>query len=119
MENHRNQKAGSAIIAGVLFITFGIILLVHTIGGVDIVPTWLISWPMVLIVLGVISGVKHKFKKAGAYLFIAAGLAFLAGKINPHLFSGELVIPAVLVGMGLYLIIGKHQKCSLGSHPEA
>lgn len=119
MENQRNQKAGSGIIAGILFIAFGTILLVHTLGGADIVPAWLISWPMVLIVIGVISGVKHNFKKAGAYLFIATGMAFLAGKINPHLFSGPLFIPAALLAMGLYLIFGRHQKCSLGSHPES
>jgi len=113
----KNQRAGAGMIAGILFIAFGIILLVHTLGGVNIVPGWLISWPMILIVIGVISGVKNNFRKAGAYLCIATGLAFLVGKINPDAFSGQLVIPAVLLAIGLYLIFGKHEKCSLGSHP--
>lgn len=104
------------MIAGILFIAFGIILLMHTLGAVDIVPGWLISWPMILIVIGVISGVKNNFRKAGAYLCIATGLAFLAGEIDPLLFSGELVFPSILLAIGLYLMFGKHRKCNLSSH---
>jgi uncharacterized membrane protein YqjE len=63
MENQKNQRAGSGMMAGVLFITFGIVLLVQTLWGVNIVPDWFISWPMILIVIGVISGVKNKFGK--------------------------------------------------------
>lgn len=110
-----NQKVRTGMIVGILFILFGIVLLMHTLGAVDIVPGWLISWPMILILIGVISGVKHNFRNAGAYLFIAIGLAFLAGEIDPYLFTGKLVFPAILLAIGLYLILGKHQKCKLSS----
>lgn len=119
MENQENQRASSGMIAGVLFIAFGAILLVHTLGYANIVPGWLISWPIILIVVGIINGVKYNFKRPGAYLCISTGLAFLAGKINPEVFSNQLVIPAVLLAIGLYLIFGKHQKCCLGSHSRA
>ncbi|WP_407428289.1 LiaF transmembrane domain-containing protein [Arcticibacter sp.] len=112
-----NQRAGSGI-AGILLIAFGTLLLVHTLGGSNIFPGWLISWPMILISIGVISGVKNHFSKAGPYLCIATGMAFLASKINPSIFSVELVVPAVLLAIGLYLLFGKHRKCDLGSHSE-
>lgn len=118
MENQVNKKTRSGMIVGILFIAFGLMLLMHTLGLSTIVPAWLISWPMILIVIGLVSGVKHKFRKAGAYLCIATGLAFLAGEINPHMFSGQLVVPAVLLAIGLYLILGKSQSCSLRSHQE-
>lgn len=118
MENQVNKRANSGITVGVLFIALGAMLLLHTLGLTNFVPVWLMSWPMILIVIGLISGVKHKFRNAGAYLCIATGLAFLAGKINPDVFSGQLIVPAVLLAIGLYLIFGKQQKCSLGSHQK-
>lgn len=116
MEKQVNKRANSGMIVGVLFMALGAMLLLHTLGLANFVPVWLMSWPMILIIIGLISGVKHKFRNAGSYLCISTGLAFLAGKINPDVFSGQLIVPAVLLAIGLYLIFGKHQRCSLGSN---
>lgn len=111
MENQSSQKRQSGMIAGVLFIVFGVLLLVHTLGADNLIPHWLVSWPMILILVGVISGIRHRFTQPGPYMCIAVGVAFLAGQIDEELLYGQLIFPAVLLAVGLYLIFGKKGRC--------
>ncbi|MGV3705874.1 MAG: LiaF transmembrane domain-containing protein [Arcticibacter sp.] len=116
MENQAKRRSGSGMVAGVLFILFGVVMLIRTLGGIDFVPDWLISWPMILVVIGLVIGINHRFRKPGAYICLFLGLAFLAGEINPEIFSGQLIFPAMLLALGFYLMFGKGGKCCMGTH---
>lgn len=106
--NTYTSKRFSAISAGVLFIIFGILLLAKTWGFTNMFPDWLISWPFIVIVIGLISGIKHRFTRPGAYYLIGIGTAFLADRIYPALQTYQLLFPLILLAAGLYLIFGKY-----------
>ncbi|EOR95254.1 hypothetical protein ADIARSV_1574 [Arcticibacter svalbardensis MN12-7] len=73
-------------------------------------PDWLISWPVIVIAIGVISGIKHRFSKPGAYYLIGIGTAFLADRIYPALNTYQLLFPLILLSAGLYMIFGKYNN---------
>ena len=106
--NKYNTNRSSAILAGVLFILFGILLLAKTWGFTNMFPDWLISWPSILIVIGLVSGFKHRFSKPGAYYLIGIGTAFLVDKIYPAINTYQLLFPSILLAAGMYMIFGKH-----------
>jgi len=116
MENQAKRRSGSGMLAGILFILFGVVMLIRTLGGIEFMPDWLISWPMILVVIGLVTGINHRFRKPGAYICLSLGLAFLLGEINPEIFSGQLIFPAVLLALGFYLMFGKAGKCCMGTH---
>ena len=113
MKNNKyNTKKFSSISAGLLFIGFGILLLAKTWGLTDMFPDWLISWPVIVIATGLISGIKHKFARPGAYYLISIGTAFLIERIYPSLNTYQLLFPLVLLSAGLYMIFGRyHHSC--------
>lgn len=92
---------------GILFIGIGIIFLAETMDLPINIPHWILSWPMLLIVLGIISGTKYKFTKPGAYILISVGLAFIAEYIFPDLNGLQLLFPLFLLGSGIYIICGR------------
>ena len=123
--NEYNKKRFSAISAGLLFIIFGILLLAKTWGLIDEIPDWLISWPTIVIAIGLISGIRHRFSRPGAYYMIGIGTAFLADRIYPNLSNYQLLFPSILLAGGLYLIFGKHnhtcgfKEVNKESYPES
>lgn len=68
-------------------------------------------WPVVLIVIGLILGVKHRFRNVAPFVLVGVGIAYL---IRPFEFMGvsssELAVPLGLILMGLYIIFRPRRK---------
>ncbi len=104
-----NKRPGSGKQwAGLILVILGVIFLIRSIGGY--IPHWLTSWPMILIVLGIFSGVRNNFRNAGAFILIILGTVFLVGDLIPNVDFGDFVFPALVMGLGLYLILGKRKS---------
>ena len=73
--NNRNDRFWT----GLVLIIIGAVLLIEKMGA-DL-PYWLFTWPMILIVIGVVSGLKHGFKNASWLIMICIGGFFLADEI--------------------------------------
>lgn len=101
----RTQKG--KIGAGLILLTVGVLLLLHQLGFYF--PTWLISWPMLLIVLGLLTIVKHGFRQPVWIFFIGAGSLFMLDKLNPEIGIHRFIWPAILIMIGLWVIFGKHR----------
>lgn len=69
------------------------------------VPGWLLSWPMILIAIGLIQWVQHAGKKMSAYVLMLIGGVFLAEKFVPDLHLGRVAWPLVIILIGIGLII--------------
>ncbi len=105
MENREDWNPKSKLILAVLLIGAGIILLAH---NFNLLPGNLhhaiFSWPMLLIVLGVIQLAKHPNKGFGLVL-LAVGAFFLIPRIFPvNLNFGQLFWPAIFLGIGLLIL---------------
>ncbi|MEO6903262.1 MAG: DUF5668 domain-containing protein, partial [Bacteroidia bacterium] len=77
---HETQKRGK-IFSGIVLVSVGVILLARELGAE--IPTWLISWKMLLIVIGISVGVKHQFRKISWLVLVLIGSAFLVSDIYP------------------------------------
>jgi len=107
-ENPNKNKA----IAGVILLAIGGIFLLRQF-SFFIMPGFLFSWPMVLIIWGIYIGAKHNYKKASWVIMVILGVVFLINENVNN--SGNIVWPVAIIAFGLWLILrkGKH-----GSDPE-
>lgn len=105
---HYNKKPGSGKKwAGLIFLVLGVILLIRSLGG--FIPDWLTSWPMILIILGIFSGLRNNFRNPGAFVLIFLGTVFLAGQVIPGVELHDFVFPVLIIGLGIYLILGRRK----------
>jgi predicted membrane protein len=106
MENRDDWTPKSKLILAVLMIGAGMLLLFR---NFDMLPEFMyrtiFSWPMLLVVVGVIQISKHPNKTLGLIL-IAVGAFFLIPRIFPeYSFSfGQIFWPAVFLGIGFLIL---------------
>ncbi len=90
---------------GIIFLFIGFIMLSRQLGV--FVPDWVISWPMALIVIGLITGSKHRFRNPGSFILLLVGGIFLLDEIFENIELNDFAWPLVIMAIGLYLIVGK------------
>lgn len=109
MENSNpiyNKKQGSGKKwAGLIFLFIGVVLLVRSLGV--FIPDWLTSWPMFLIAIGIFTGNRQNYRNPTSVVLIVIGVVFLIARIIPGVNLGNFVFPVLIIGLGLYLILGK------------
>src|SRR5690606_15974322 len=109
------------VVAGVIIIGIGIILLAGQMGLGWLFPPWIFNWgnlwPMILIVIGLISGGNSNFRHPSSYILIGIGSFFLLKNLT-DLNIGPFIWPALIIGIGLWLLLGREQSCPPrpGSH---
>src|SRR5690606_31820630 len=74
-----------------------------------LVPGWLISWPMLMIVIGLVIGGKSNFKRPSAFILIGIGLFFLIQRVT-HFNIGPFLWPLIIIGIGLWLLLDKRGR---------
>lgn len=103
MQNHYEQQQRGRFMTGLMLVGAGALWLARQAGVA--VPGWLLSWPMILIAIGVIQWVQHAGKKMSAYVLLLIGGIFLAEKFVPDLHLGRIAWPLVIILVGIGLII--------------
>lgn len=69
-------------------------------------PGWVFSWKMLLVVLGLLIAIKHKFRGGPWYVMMLIGGIFLAEDLIPWSFNlPRYGWPLVLVIIGVYMLI--------------
>lgn len=110
-ENISKTGRSNKVTTGVIFLLLGVVMLAKSLVPAIDIPDWLISWPMLLIVLGIASGVKHKFRRPGAYFAIAIGAAFLVDRIYTGINFHHIIFPVIILATGLHLMFGRKTVC--------
>lgn len=120
MENKEEWNPKSKLILAVILIGAGVLLLAHNFhllsyGLYDAI----FSWPMLLIVIGIISISKQPNKTFGLIL-IAVGGFFLMPKLIPgwSIHFGQLFWPAVFLGIGLLILFKGTSGAKPWKNPE-
>jgi predicted membrane protein len=114
-KSHRRGK----IMGGLLIVVIGLLFLGREL-GLEL-PYWLLSWKMLLIGLGVVLAVKHKFRHPGWFFLIAIGGVFLMNDIYPDLHIKPILWPIVLILIGLAIMFkprnrSYHANCRQWKH---
>jgi predicted membrane protein len=108
-EDWQNRHRKGRLMGGLALIAAGILFWIKKAGLFDF-PSWLFSWQMLLIVIGIISGVKHNFKNATWLILIVIGTIFLIADFIPGLNLKLYTFPLVLITIGVIFIVKPKSK---------
>ncbi|PWG79633.1 LiaF transmembrane domain-containing protein [Pararcticibacter amylolyticus] len=109
---HYNRKPGAGKQwTGLILLVLGVIFLIRSLGG--FIPGWITSWPMIPLVLGIFSGIRNNFRNPGSFILIFIGTLFLAGSVIPGVELSDFIVPVMIMGLGLYLILGRKKSSRL------
>ncbi len=110
MNTTRTSSNRGKIVAGLILIAVGILFLLRQMGY--IFPFWVFTWPMILIVVGLLNGAKHGFRGGGWLILIGLGGVFLLDQIYPIYHLTRYAWPLFIIGAGLFMIFGRHRSRS-------
>src|SRR5450631_178714 len=102
-ENPIRRRAGGRVWVPLGLVVVGGLLLVRQMGAG--VPEWLFSWQMLLIVIGIFSGLAHAFRGPGWLIMILVGTFFLLDQLIPGLDIHRFIWPAIIIVVGLIMLI--------------
>ncbi|TVP51592.1 MAG: hypothetical protein EA341_05010 [Mongoliibacter sp.] len=92
------------ITVGVILVLVGGVILLRTLG--IWFPSWVTTWPMILIAIGAVISIKSNFKSGfGMFLIIFGSVAFAVKNFNLPFNIFPYMIPIGLIILGIYLII--------------
>lgn len=92
------------VLAGAFIIGIGVLFFIRQ-AGVNIIPYWVFTWPMILIAIGVFSGLKHDFRGGGWLVMVLIGAFFLLDDILDMYELRRYIVPVILVAIGAMLIL--------------
>jgi predicted membrane protein len=96
------------VVAGLVLMAAGVILLLIQLGYYF--PSWLLTWPMILIILGLVIGSSSLFRNPAWVPLLAVGGVFLLNQIYPEANIYRFIWPAILMVVALWLIFGRAPK---------
>lgn len=101
----KTHHSNNVILTGIFLIAVGAILILARTGFIPgFVSDILISWPMLLIAIGVYSLLKHSGSTTGVVLILIGGF-FIIPKLDIiENFSFHVYWPIILIVIGIYLI---------------
>ncbi|MCH6235942.1 LiaF transmembrane domain-containing protein [Cognataquiflexum rubidum] len=107
MAKNKFSSKNNDLTAGIIILAIGGVLLLKAIGFWF--PSWVFSWPMIFIAIGVVSLIKHNFQSGFGVFMLLFGSFFLVKKelgipdeIQPFL------IPVGLIILGIFLILKRN-----------
>lgn len=106
MKQGSRNSQDSNLILGLIILVIGSVWLLKELG--IIFPGWMLSWPMIFIVLGLIILTKHRFRSGVGFFILLLGSYFLIKReFNIPIDLGPYLIPLGLILLGLYLILNR------------
>lgn len=88
--------------AGLMLLIIGVLSLLNK--AYDFLPDELLSWPMVLIVLGLYSMIESQSVKLGSALLVLVGGFFMVERLFPSLDTMSFLVPSVFIVIALFMI---------------
>ena len=102
---HYDRRRGHGRVwTGLFLLLVGGLLLLKT-ANVLLFPAWFFTWPVLLIAIGLFSGLKHRFRGPLWIILIIIGSFSLADRIDPTLNMDRYNWPIILIAIGLGFIL--------------
>ncbi len=103
-------------------ITVGLILVI--VGGIILLrkmgiwfPSWVITWPMIIIAIGAVISFKSNFKSGlGMFMIIFGSVAFVVKNFDLPFNVFPYLVPVGLISLGIYLIIKRNSDRKIFEH---
>jgi hypothetical protein len=107
MENENKQtfraERHDRFWTGLALLIVGGVLLANKM-GVDF-PNWLFDWPPLLILIGIVTGIKCRFRSTSWLIMIGVGMVFLVDRIGLGLNLKEYLWPILIIVFGLLFVL--------------
>jgi len=103
IDNAITRHRKNRVLGGLVLIGIGAVLFADKMGMV--LPPWLLTWPMLLIVIGLYSGIKHGFRNASWLIILAVGSIFLWDEMVADVNLKKFTVPIILIAVGLLSIV--------------
>lgn len=103
-ERFERRRARGRVWTGLFLLGLGALLLLRTANPV-LFPGWFFSWPVLLIAIGLFSGLRHGFRGPFWAILIFIGGMNLAEQIDPTLNLDRFMWPLIFMGIGLIFIL--------------
>ena len=94
---------GSRIGSGMFLVLAGLLLLAYKMGAP--LPGWIFTWPVLLIGIGLLTGINSRFHNPGSFILILIGSVFLIDQSVPGIDIGNYIAPIILIGLGILFIL--------------
>lgn len=113
-QNNRDMERvnGSRVGGGVFLLLAGFFLLAYKMGAP--IPGWVFTWPVLLIAIGLLTGIKSRFHNPGSYILILIGGVFLIDQSVPGIDLHNYIAPIILIGLGLLFILRPRGRAYVG-----
>ena len=102
--NFNNPRHNGRVYGGIFLLAIGAIFFLKQ-ADFFFFPSWLFSWPMILIAVGIFTGLKHNFRGAGWMIPIAIGGIFLIDRMDIGWDLHRFIFPIILICIGVSLIL--------------
>ncbi|MCC7524582.1 MAG: hypothetical protein IT250_07155 [Chitinophagaceae bacterium] len=103
-----NESRTGTVLAGLFLLLIGVAAILRE--TVWDFPSWILSWPMLLIAIGVFIGLRHGFRGPGWIILIGLGCIFLADRVVPGVDFKPFIWPFVIIAVGLFMILGASSR---------
>ncbi|RYE22389.1 MAG: hypothetical protein EOP42_24480 [Sphingobacteriaceae bacterium] len=107
--HHNPSKKSGRMIAGFILTALGLVLLLHQLDWFFF-PSWLFSWPMILIIVGLVQRAKNRSKNSSWLILIVTGFLFLLGEIFPEQHIVNYGWPVIFIILGLWIILYQNKN---------
>jgi predicted membrane protein len=112
MKKYSSPRNDGGIVFGFVILVIGLLLLLKKVG--IFIPSWVLTWPMILIVIGVFTLIKHEFKSLfGAFLLALGSYFLLKREFDLDFGIDAYIFPTALIILGIYLITKKKKEQDL------
>lgn len=105
----RNKFLTANRFTGLILLVVGGVLLLRQFGYP--LPAWLISWEMILIVVGLVIGIRHGFRDFSWLIMVVVGLVFLSDDIYPGIRLRQYAVPIIIITVGLLFVMSPKKMC--------
>lgn len=102
--DYNQHRREGRIIAGLFLLVVGAVFFMREL-SFPFFPDWLFSWPMILIAIGIYSGLRHQFRNPGWIIMILIGGIFLFDQMNIGFDMHRFIVPTIIVAVGLVMIL--------------
>jgi predicted membrane protein len=106
-EQRQKNTEGKSTWVGIIFLVVGGLLLARMAGFHFL--DWIFQWEFILIAIGLIIGFKEGFRNLTWLILVGIGTFFLLDDLLPDFNLRRMIIPAVFIGIGLFMVFGRNR----------
>ncbi|MBS1528446.1 MAG: hypothetical protein JST19_22555 [Bacteroidetes bacterium] len=113
IDYQNKPRNNGKVLVGMILLFIGGILLLRQFAYFDI-PGWIWGAGTWLMIIGLWSGARHNFRNSTWIILFLIGAAIMANDAIPELHIGNLIWPAAIIGIGIWIILRRNHAWDKG-----